>query len=133
MTGIVYAIFGVACITILSPLFALALIFAPGMILQAFMLLSHFTFEYVSHQYPGLFNKLFLSNLKTTHPRDYERVAEGLARNPDHSSLLGWVEQSAFRWWHFAKTSTLLSVVGFVPLLGPIVSTLGQVRLPDEW
>lgn len=127
-----YAGFAILALTIFAPIFAVLIFLAPGLIGQMLLAVPHLAFDVASHQMPKLFNNLFVSEMQSLDSNFTSQITLGLRHNPVHTSLLGRMEQRAHRWWHFARTSALLSAVGFVPLLGPIVATLGQWMITSE-
>jgi len=121
-----YGIFAALGFTILSPLFAVLLVLAPGMIVQALMTIPHFAFDFTCHDNPQLFSNVFLNQFRRVNPSQSTTIKEGLKKNPYRLSILGRVEDRALRWFHFLRTSTVYGVIGFIPIIGPMISTVGQ-------
>jgi hypothetical protein len=126
---IFYGIFAALGFTVLAPLFAVLLVLAPGMIMQALMAIPHFAFDFACHDKPQLFSDVFLNQFRRVNPTQSVAIKEGLKKHPYRMSILGRLEDRALRWFYFMRTSTVYGVIGFIPIIGPIISTVGQVRV----
>jgi len=123
-TAGMYAVLALASIFI-WPIFVLF----PGLLIQLLSLIPFWAYNMTKKQHPLVNQQLFMEELKTVDPKIHADVAKGFGATKGGQSWLNETIDETKRSWHFSKYSLLLTVVSAVPIIGAILSFVGQTAL----
>lgn len=129
---VLYAVAGALGFTVLAPVTAILAFLSPGLIWSAILALPYIAWEMLTLRRPEALNELFGAALQKLSPRSAGAFSAGLRRNPLHEGLLGRARLHAFRYFNYARHSLTLGAIGFIPLIGPLVTGFGQWARTSE-
>ncbi|RYG55112.1 hypothetical protein EON66_06080, partial [archaeon] len=126
-TLLFYGTFIALAVTLLAPVALVMLFVAPGLLLQALLSVPHAAFEMADARNPNTLSNMFKEELRAADPAYAERLhvrSEALPaeqRNATASLSNRWVRAKKF-----VRRSVGLATIGIIPVVGPIVASLGQ-------
>jgi hypothetical protein len=116
-----------------APIFLFAWFWLPGILLQTLALVPLWAFNITRKRYPLLSNRLFLSEFERLNQPRAKELSQSI--NQESGLNKSWTDElyhDLRTSWHFTRFSLLCSAFSIIPILGPLISYLGQLWIVSD-